>query len=126
MSDCRSPYFILRYPGFTEKVLNALDSEDLSYVIRLQVALGNALSMAQQIADSVTAYQDSLRVSTIPCRAKPVVIPSMYGSVLTSNRCSVDCPGIKGRRANRRSVDIVSGILWPIDGSKTWTYHSRS
>ena len=44
-------------------MLSSVGVEDLTSIIQLQVALGEALAMAQQMNDSVTAYQDALRVS---------------------------------------------------------------
>jgi hypothetical protein len=50
--------------GFSARVLDEVGTEDLMCIIRLQVALGQALAMAQQMTRGVSAYQDALRVST--------------------------------------------------------------
>jgi hypothetical protein len=58
-------------------VLSEVGVEDLTSIIRLQVSLGEALTMAQQINESVTAYQDALRVSkpdTFTFRLKGVML----------------------------------------------------
>jgi hypothetical protein len=45
------------------RVLSEVGVDDLTSIIRLQVSLGEALSMSQQMNESVAAYQDALRVS---------------------------------------------------------------
>lgn len=52
-----------RIGGFSTRVFEEATASDLSYIIRLQVALGKSLAMAQRMADSVIAYQDALRIT---------------------------------------------------------------
>jgi hypothetical protein len=52
-----------RIGGFSTRVFEEATAGDLEYIIRLQVALGRSLAMAQRMTDSVTAYQDALRVT---------------------------------------------------------------
>lgn len=49
--------------GFSDRVFEEVDVGDLTYIVRLQVALGKALGMAQRMTESVTAYQDALRIT---------------------------------------------------------------
>ncbi len=49
--------------GFSNRVFEEADVNDLGYIVRLQVALGKALGMAQRMTESVSAYQDALRIT---------------------------------------------------------------
>jgi hypothetical protein len=63
--------------GFSSKVLNEVGADELSYMVRLQVALGHALAMGLQTTSSVTAYQNALRVSSFVC-AKECCVNSTF------------------------------------------------
>jgi hypothetical protein len=52
-----------RIGGFSKRVFEEVDATDLAYIVRLQVALGRALGMAQRMTESVTAYQDTLKIT---------------------------------------------------------------
>lgn len=49
--------------GISADVLARIDATDLTYLVRLHVALGKSLSMAQQTKESVSCYQDALRIT---------------------------------------------------------------
>lgn len=52
-----------RIGGFSKRVFDQVDATDLAYIVRLQVALGKSLGMAQRMTESVTAYQDALKIT---------------------------------------------------------------
>mmetsp|Transcript_56061 Transcript_56061/g.135728 ORF Transcript_56061/g.135728 Transcript_56061/m.135728 type:complete len:859 (-) Transcript_56061:120-2696(-) len=49
--------------GISADVLARIDATDLTYLVKLHVALGEALSMAQLSKESVSCYQDALRIA---------------------------------------------------------------
>jgi tetratricopeptide (TPR) repeat protein len=51
--------------GFSKEILTQVTVEDLACIIQLQVALGKALNMAQQTKESVSAFQDALKITQI-------------------------------------------------------------
>ena len=51
-----------RIGGFSKRVFEEIVTEHLAYIVRLQVALGRALDTAQRMTESVTAYQDTLKI----------------------------------------------------------------
>ena len=51
-----------RIGGFSKRVFEEIVTEHLAYIVRLQVALGRALDKAQRMTESVTAYQDTLKI----------------------------------------------------------------
>lgn len=62
------------FVGFTPSILGSVDANDLSFIVRVQVALGQALAMAQQMTESVTAFQDALRVRLLIVRVVFLVV----------------------------------------------------
>lgn len=60
---------LLREPGeqgprnISADALANITADDLVYLIRVHVALGHALSIAQQMKESVATYQDALRIT---------------------------------------------------------------
>jgi tetratricopeptide (TPR) repeat protein len=60
---------LLREPGeqgprnISGDALANITADDLVYLIRVHVALGHALSIAQQMKESVATYQDALRIT---------------------------------------------------------------
>lgn len=109
--------------GFTSKILLAVDTNDLAFIIRLQVALGRALAMAQQMTESVTAFQDALRVG-LTC----MFCCSMC--VLGSNDASLILKSIDRSRCEvggtaERSLHFVSCFYWVVFGPETWSHCPR-
>jgi tetratricopeptide (TPR) repeat protein len=51
--------------GFSKDILTQVTVEHLSCIIQLQVALAKALNMAQQTKESVSAFQDALKITQI-------------------------------------------------------------
>jgi hypothetical protein len=51
--------------GFSPDIIAKLTTEDLTCIIRVQVALAKALTMALQMKESVSAYQDALKITQI-------------------------------------------------------------
>lgn len=51
--------------GFSKDILAKITTEDLTCIIRLQVSLAKALGMAQQTKESVSAFQDALKITQI-------------------------------------------------------------
>ena len=59
-SQCHGTFM---FSGLSANTLSSVNATDLALIVRLQVALGQAFAMAQQMTESVTAFQDALRVS---------------------------------------------------------------
>jgi hypothetical protein len=51
--------------GFSKDILARVTPEDLACIIRLQVSFAKALGMAQQTKESVSAFQDALKITKI-------------------------------------------------------------
>lgn len=51
--------------GFSKDILAKVNTEDLTCIIQLQVSLAKALGMAQQTKESVSAFQDALKITQI-------------------------------------------------------------
>ena len=51
--------------GFSRELLTDISTEDLSCIIQLQVSLAKAYGMAQQTKESVSAFQDALKLTQI-------------------------------------------------------------
>ncbi|KAG7365059.1 TPR repeat-containing adenylate/guanylate cyclase [Nitzschia inconspicua] len=51
--------------GFSKDILAKVSTEDLTCIIQLQVSLAKALAMAQQTKESVSAFQDALKITQI-------------------------------------------------------------
>ncbi|KAL3919907.1 MAG: hypothetical protein SGILL_003519 [Bacillariaceae sp.] len=51
--------------GFSKELLSTISAEDLSCIIQLQVSLAKAYGMAQQTKESVSAFQDALKITQI-------------------------------------------------------------
>jgi tetratricopeptide (TPR) repeat protein len=51
--------------GFSKHILAKVNTEDLTCIIQLQVSLAKALGMAQQTKESVSAFQDALKITQI-------------------------------------------------------------
>jgi tetratricopeptide (TPR) repeat protein len=51
--------------GFSRELLTDISTEDLSCIIQLQVSLAKAYGMAQQTKESVSAFQDALKITQI-------------------------------------------------------------
>lgn len=51
--------------GFSNRVLTRVGRGDLAHIIRLQVALGQALAMAQRPNESIATFQNALKVRHI-------------------------------------------------------------
>lgn len=51
--------------GFSKDILAKVNTEDLACIIQLQVSLAKALGMAQQTKESVSAFQDALKITQI-------------------------------------------------------------
>ena len=53
--------------GFSRKVLNSIDTDDLKHIVKLYVAKGKCcLSAANRPKESLEAYQSALSVSFCP------------------------------------------------------------
>jgi len=52
-----------RIGGFSKRVFAEVDADDLAFIVHLQVALGRALGMVHRMTESVTAYQDTLKIT---------------------------------------------------------------
>lgn len=101
-TDTASVSFLV--PGFTAKVLSAVDDSALSFIIRLQVALGDSLAMAQKMTESVTSYQDVLRVSFVHLLA-------LHNRACITNKCFT----LKIVQAAKSSAELQDrSILFPV------------
>jgi hypothetical protein len=109
--------------GFTSKILLAVDANDLAFIIRLQVALGRALATAHQMTESVTAFQDALRVG-LTC------IFDWCLRVLSSNHMSlilksIDRSSCEVGGTAEKSLHFVSCFYWVVFGPETWSHCPR-
>lgn len=70
--------------GFPPRVFDEVGIEDLTYIIRLQVSLGQALSLSQRMTECVSAYQDALRItqaakSSSLLKDRSILFPVFFG-----------------------------------------------
>jgi hypothetical protein len=101
-------------------MLSEVGVDDLTSIIRLQVSLGEALSMAQQINESVAAYQDALRVSIHYMSYKS------SGKGATHRVFGKDHAIRDGFERTCGPIDSLPRLHWTILSAQTRAYSARS